>query len=76
MSQAATNVRNSAAQEVAAHLQAHAQAIDELHDKIKAVPGAVTDANGEQLRKIIERTKTLHEWLSADALACIPPNDR
>jgi hypothetical protein len=76
MSQA-TNVRSTtAAHEVRAHLEAHARTIDDLHEKIKAVPGAVTDANRETLRKIIERTKTQLEWLSEDALACIPPNDR
>ncbi len=57
------------------HLDAHAKAIDDLHEKIKAIPGAVDDRNRAQVAGLIERSKTVHKWLSDDAFGCIPPVD-
>ena len=60
---------------VAAHLKAHGKAIDALYGKIKKVPGAVNASNSAQLRKLVDRAKQQHAWLTQDAFGLIPPND-
>lgn len=57
------------------HLDAHARAIDDLHAKIEAIPGAVDDRNRARVASLIERSKTVHKWLSDDAFGCVPPID-
>jgi hypothetical protein len=61
--------------ELEAHLAAHATAIDELHKKIKAIPGAVDASNQARIDELFARAHKQHEWLKSDAHASIPPID-
>ncbi len=76
MSKAATNGNTSViTDKLKEHLDAHAVAIDDLHKKIQSIDGAVTSTNEKRVAELIDRAKQAHRWFSADAFACIPPED-
>jgi hypothetical protein len=76
MSKATANGRHTAVkEELDAHLAAHAKSIEDLHKKIKAIPGAVDAGNEARVDELFARARQQHEWLKADAHASIPPTD-
>jgi hypothetical protein len=48
-------------------LEAHGRAIDELHDKLAAIPGCDKDRLGAAVRKY----KAAHQAFHDDALGCV-----
>jgi hypothetical protein len=53
--------------EATAALRAHGQAIDDLHRRLAAIPGADT----VKLKMAVEKFKTAHATFEDDALECV-----
>ncbi len=53
--------------QASASLEAHSRSIDDLHQKLAALPGA----NKQRLQVAVDKYKTAHQQFCNDALGCM-----
>lgn len=58
---------SSSQAQAAGHIDAHAQSIDDLHQRLAAIPGA----SKAQLQTAVDTYKAAHQQFRDDALECM-----